>query len=317
MRLSITNLKNRPNDEGIPYLQADRILTSTEGTVLLGVQADEVEEFLKSAQAIQVAWHNLRGDRQELPADRALPANLTDEGQGGALTLFKDLQRQYPKMNFVIKIVEHQPTLFKGLTTKIALRITGMHKLVKNLLTLANIKLSGNPLSSFLAPTLVLNLDGQVVVIQPKLEDPTTEQLQGNLNLLSCLTLATPRLLKKYGILLDFVGTAGAILAKQQKTGKGKQNMPDLPPILSNLKWDPVQQRLVFVDIIAASLPETKRTSNYLQRLFITMLMKIQLETMAYLIGALNQNEQAMDACPPFSLGSRILLTLGQIIGLG
>lgn len=316
MKLFKAIQRKKPGERGILHLSADHILTSTEGTVFLGVQADEIEELLKASETKQIPWHNLNESRQETHIPKKSPSKDIAGRQGeDPMALFTALRDRYPESDFVIKLVGYQPTPLQRLTTQIAIHIAGTHKLVPNLNALEDIHLSGQPLSSFLAPTLVLNLDGQVVVIQPELEDPTIEQLRANLNFLSVLALAAPRILKEHGILLDFIGTAGTILASKRgiwKEGEYKKSvLSSLPAILSNLKWDPIQGRLVFIDIIAASLLDTKKTTNSFQRLLISITSTIQFEIMAYIIGIL-RNEDLRDRQFQLSPISRIILTLAR-----
>lgn len=316
MKLFKAIQRKKPGERGILHLSADHILTSTEGTVFLGVQADEIVELLKASETKQTLWHNLNESRQETHIPKKSPSkDIAGKQEEDPMALFTALQKRYPESDFVIKLVGYQPTPLQRLTTQIAIHIAGTHKLVPNLNALEDIHLSGQPLSSFLAPTLVLNLDGQVVVIQPELEAPTIEQLRANLHFLSVLALAAPRILKEHGILLDFIGTAGTILASKRgiwKEGEYKKSvLSSLPAILSNLKWDPIQGRLVFIDIIAASLLDTKKTTNSFQRLLISITSTIQFEIMAYIIGIL-RSENLENRQFQLSPISRIILTLAR-----
>ena len=317
MKLFKAIQRKKPGERGILHLSADHILTSTEGTVFLGVQADEIVELLKASETKQTLWHNLNGSVQgsSMPKKSSFESTIEGGQEENPTTLLTALRDRYPESDFVIKLVGYQPTPLQRLTTQIAIHIAGTHKLVPNLNALEDIHLSGQPLSSFLAPTLVLNLDGQVVVIQPELEAPTIEQLRANLHFLSVLALAAPRILKEHGILLDFIGTAGTILASKRgiwKEGEYKKSvLSSLPAILSNLKWDPIQGRLVFIDIIAASLLDTKKTTNSFQRLLISITSTIQFEIMAYIIGIL-RSENLENRQFQLSPISRIILTLAR-----
>lgn len=281
----MTQLKDKPKQQGTgeqkpvipcPGQKAAKIIRSTEGIIALGFSYNTVQETLAQFSDAKIIYAYLPATPSE---PTAYPNKASDKQE--PKDPLEQLQAMYPQSYWVIKFIgqdwnnkmvpnnkPQEVPIIRSVTDGLAgkfqeatLRIAGMRNFEKFTKLEAFLREHWPQEQPFpIAPSVALQINPyHYIIIQPFLENPTLEQFTSSLDLLRTLLNIYLQIFRETGVLLDFLGAAGAKLLWSQEVQTPHPTSPDLkellPKILTNFKWDPRTKSLALIDPIAVYLP--------------------------------------------------------------